>query len=357
MTDISKNWYDLSVNSNILKQSYIDGFIDVSNNIVGRENLWVENEKNVGDTRFGLGTLDPSISIDAMNNNPIIRITNTSLNTNTQTNTNLGQIEFVSPIYRQATGSGYQTSGSIHCENLYNEYNYNGSLVMSTGGGTSNATNNMTIRGNDGFIGVGTDNPTSLLEVDGDILTVTDINQNTQGSLSGLGIMPIGMIIMYYGSMDGKSPNTKLEGTLDNWKICDGTNYSQYNITTPNLSNRFIRGSDSYTIGDTGGADSHALTWNEMAGHSHGGSVTSSANHRHTPQVGRGDDNHYGSYAMGADDIPGGLYASVDQTSSSGQHTHTMYDTGGVYVSNQWVTQPHENRPSYYALAYIMRVY
>ena len=87
MTDISKNWYDLSVNSNILKQSYIDGFIDVSNNIVGRENLWVENEKNVGDTRFGLGTLDPSISIDAMNNNPIIRITNTSLNTNTQTNT------------------------------------------------------------------------------------------------------------------------------------------------------------------------------------------------------------------------------------------------------------------------------
>lgn len=48
MTDISRNWYDLSVNSNILKQTYINGFIDVSNNIVGRENICIKNEKDLG---------------------------------------------------------------------------------------------------------------------------------------------------------------------------------------------------------------------------------------------------------------------------------------------------------------------
>ena len=51
MTDISRNWFDLSVNSNVLKQTYINGFIDVSNKIVGRENMWVNNEKDVGNTR------------------------------------------------------------------------------------------------------------------------------------------------------------------------------------------------------------------------------------------------------------------------------------------------------------------
>ena len=362
MNDISRNWYDLSVNSNVLKQTYINGFIDICNNIVGRENLWIENQKDIGNTRFGLGTLYPSTTFDAINNNPTIRITNTSVTAVTQNNTNLGTIEFASPIYRGNTGSGYQTSGSIRCENLYDEYNHNGSLVFSTGGGSNNATDKMAIRSNDGYIGIGTNNPTSSLNFNGDMFAMTNINQHSLGNISGFGIMPIGMIIMYHGSMNGKSPDTKLEGIMDNWKLCDGTDYTQYGITTPDLRDRFIIGAfNEEDIGITGGEDFVTLTESQIPSHNHGGSVTGSAKHRHSLEVARGDDNNWSTnpYAMGADDIPFGLKKSVDPTSTSGNHNHTMFKVGGEYDSNTktYKTKPHENRPPYYALAYIMRVY
>lgn len=360
MTDISKNWLDLSVNSNILKPTYFNGFIDACNNIVGRENLWIENQKNIGNARFGLGTLEPSSTIDANNKDPTIRITNTSITAVTQNNTNLGTFEFVSPIYRGVTGTGYQTSGSIRCENLYDEYNYNGSLIFSTGGGTSNASDKMTIRGNNGYIGIGTNNPTTSLNFNGDMFAMTNIDAYTLGNISGFGVMPIGMVIMYSGIMSGKSPNTLLEGVLDNWKLCDGTNYTQYGIATPNLSNKFIRGAHSNNIGETGGEDSVKITEETMAPHDHGGSVSGSAKHRHQLVLKRGDYVQWGSgaYAMAADDVTD-VKLSADTTTTGGSHTHLIADDAGYYneTTKTYEVLPHENRPPYYALAYIMRVY
>ena len=367
MTDISNNWLDLSYQSNILKPTYFNGFIDVSNNIVGREKLWIENQKNIGNTRFGLGTLEPSSIIDANNNDPTIRITNTSVTSVTQNNTNLGTIDFVSPIYRNASGTnGYQTSGSIRCENLYQEYNYNGSLIFSTGGDGYNATDKMVIRSDNGNIGIGTDNPNSSLNLEGDMISIPNSNTGDVGAITGWGSMPVGMIIMYYGDMNGKSPNTKLEGTLDNWKLCDGTNYSQYGIVTPNLSNLFIVGaglasgvdSSYYTTGDTGGANTVTLTENELASHTHSQSTAGTeARHYHHLTASECDDHNYPPttankgttpYVAGTDDRSDTDYGP-DYTSTNGSHSHSINAAGG--------TDSHENRPPYYALAYIMRVY
>jgi microcystin-dependent protein len=361
MTDISNNWLDLSYQSNILKPTYFYGFIDVSNNIVGRENLWIENQTNIGNTRFGLGTLEPSSIIDANNNDPTIRITNTSVTSVTQNNTNLGTIDFVSPIYRGNTGSGYQTSGSIRCENLYDEYNHNGSLVFSTGGDSYNATDKMVIRSDNGNIGIGTHNPNSSLNLEGDLISIPNSNTGDTGTITGFGSMPVGMIIMYYGDMNGKSPNTKLEGTLDNWKLCDGTNYSQYGITTPNLSGRFIvgagEGNNDYTTGDTGGATTVTLTPDQMPSHTHTQVTGTEAKHYHHLAASEVDDHNYPPtvantgttpYAAGTDDQSDMDYGA-DYTSYSGNHTHTINATGGGGA--------HENRPPFYALCYIMRVY
>ena len=119
MTDLSKNWFDLSVNSNILKQTYINGFIDVCNNIVGRENLLIQNEKDIGNTRFGLGTLDPSATIHIMGDDPTIRLTNSSITEPTQNNVNLGRIDF-------------EDKASIRSDVMSGDSDPLGSLIFST---------------------------------------------------------------------------------------------------------------------------------------------------------------------------------------------------------------------------------
>lgn len=378
MTDISKNWLDLSVNSNILKSTYIVGFIDVSNNIVGRENLYIENQKNTGNTRVGLGTLIPSVVFDAVNNDPIIRITNTSLTAVSQNDVSLGTIEFVSPIYRGVTGTGYQTSGSIRCENLYDEYNYNGSLIFSIGGGAYNAEDKMVIRGDNGYIGIGTDNPHSTLEIIGNTdIVINDTNSETSrdryGAIDAFGMMPLGSIIMFHGNIKSdKSPSgiSSDQGICDCWKLCDGSTHN--GITTPDLRNRFIVGANQasgdtnsdyvYKIGDKGGSNTVTLETKHLPSHNHSQSSTSgSALHRHQPYVVDANDYNYnyrhgGPYTMGTDDryAAGGYasnYYSNDSNASenAGNHSHSLKNTGGG--------DAHENRPPYYALAFIMRVY
>jgi len=125
--------------------------------------------------------------------------------------------------------------------------------------------------------------------------------------------IPRGIITIWSGSI-----NDAPEG----WAICDGNN------GTPNLTDRFVIHADSDSggindVGNTGGAHSVALSIAELPPHTH--------------TVDHGDDGS-GSNVVNAD---GGDYQRKD---------------GSVTTSSTGGGQPHENRPKYYALAYIMKL-
>ena len=113
-----------------------------------------------------------------------------------------------------------------------------------------------------------------------------------------------GSIIMWSGSI------------LDipyGWVLCDGRN------DTPDLRNRFVVGAgNAYQVGNVGGQASVVLTEAQMPSHTHTGSRSGSV----TAPTGTG------------------VTATATTTANTGA-------TGGG--------QAHENRPPYYALAYIMK--
>ena len=142
------------------------------------------------------------------------------------------------------------------------------------------------------------------------------------------GRVPTGAIIMWSGAI----PDIPV-----GWTLCDGTN------GTPDLTDRFVTGAGGqYEVGDTGGEDEHTLTEDELASHTHTGETTIDGEHSHTydhPIIGNEND-----------DTSGGTNGSPQQTSTDGAHNHDLEidATGGG--------QPHENRPPFYALAYIQKL-
>lgn len=350
MTDISKNWLDLSVNSNILKPTYINGFIDVSNNILGREKLWVENLKDIGDTRFGLGTVDPSFMIDIMSDDPKIRLVNTSINAATQNDSNLGTINIMSPSNNNSITSG------IICQNIDTDYDYNGSLILTTD--SDNDTNiedkDKMILTSNGDMGVGLIpsmklNPSRTTLIAGSYASRRSIVMGNISSnkIIGSGTTPIGGIAMWSGTMNNKSPQDINGITHNNWKLCDGSEYN--GINTPNMVDRFMVGAgDTYDIGETGGSATVTLTEDDLPNHDH--IIWNSGSHQHSAIAGREQG--------GWDDTPhivgtirtyyGDDYSEDRTDYNDWNHTHTINSTGGG--------EGHNNIPSYYALAFIMRV-
>ena len=115
--------------------------------------------------------------------------------------------------------------------------------------------------------------------------------------------IPTGIIVMWSGP---------IANIPEGWVLCDGNN------NTPDLRDRFIVGAgNTYAIGNTGGENFHTLTVNEMPSHNHGTGVP--------------DPSRRAADGVG------------NAKCINGNTSHT----GGG--------QPHENRPPYYALAYIMK--
>lgn len=149
---------------------------------------------------------------------------------------------------------------------------------------------------------------------------------------------PIGGIIIWSGAQTA---------IPSGWHLCDGTS------GTPDLRNRFIVGAGSeYKVGDTGGSKQVTLTVEQLAEHKHDSNLyTSSAgSHSHTINnynVGGGSkytDNFVTSSNNGTfDEIT---------TDTAGSHSHSINGT----LSPAGGSQPHENRPPYYALCYIMKI-
>lgn len=181
--------------------------------------------------------------------------------------------------------------------------------------------------------------------------------------------MPTGGIIMWSGTV----------ATIPTgWALCDGTN------GTPNLTGKFIVHADAdssgtYNVGATGGANDVTLTTSEMPAHSHSGSTASAGSHTHTGSTNTtGAHTHDTNFSYSSTVDYFGNNVSIlnngqngtnsvegtdnDFTSdSAGSHSHTLSinsagaHTHTVTVSNTGGGSAHENRPPFYALAYIMK--
>ncbi|TVR78994.1 MAG: hypothetical protein EA405_13640 [Rhodospirillales bacterium] len=149
------------------------------------------------------------------------------------------------------------------------------------------------------------------------------------GSVGPVGI-PTGGIIMWSGS---------IANIPDGWALCDGSN------GTPDLRDRFVVGAGStYAVGATGGAATVALTTAQMPAHTHTGTTNTTGAHTHN-YTAAGWGGGSGNFSCCAS------WGNMTQaTTSSGNHSHTF--TTAATGSGE----AHENRPPYYALAYIMKL-
>ncbi|MFL2909103.1 MAG: hypothetical protein ACJZ70_01015 [Limisphaerales bacterium] len=195
----------------------------------------------------------------------------------------------------------------------------------------------------DGNLNVGSSTNSKELKTFGDITTTS--------KFVGNGVIPVKGIIMW-GGTENEIPS--------NWALCNGQVVD--NIQTPDLSGRFIvgtgtLGSDTYSRGATSvngeGKSKVTLTVKQMPSHTH--SITDPG-HTHTvldewlnvkdtqawPGSGRNS-------TWVADDSPDVHPKESARRISSKAFTKISVNAAGG-------NEAHENRPPYYALAYIMRV-
>lgn len=162
--------------------------------------------------------------------------------------------------------------------------------------------------------------------------------------------VPTGVIVMWSGA---------IASIPSGWALCNGSN------GTPDLRDRFIVGAgSSYAVGATGGAASVTLTADQMPSHTHDITATTASAGSHTHTITDPGHSHVfnGGVTVPNGYFPGGSIVAGGSSSTSaattgisinaaGAHTHTITATAATTGGGQ----AHENRPPYYALAYIMK--
>lgn len=171
-----------------------------------------------------------------------------------------------------------------------------------------------------------------------------------------LGLTPQNGIIMYSGVLTNFDTfgRGKAGTQLDGWALCNGNTFGipgGGTLVAPDLRGKFIVGLDTTSgtplhptpdadynsIGDIGGEKTHTLTKSELPKHQHGLSPDFKA-HGMT----HGSTAHVGLHDSGLE--LSGEYALSDQHPSE---DGTIDGLAGA---------PHENRPPYYTLAYIIKL-
>ena len=147
------------------------------------------------------------------------------------------------------------------------------------------------------------------------------------------GPVPMGGIIMWSGS---------IASIPAGWALCNGAN------GTPNLQDKFIVGAGGgYGVNATGGSASTTLGINEMPSHNHNGNTGAGGVHSHgywDRTVDREDVNGSNFNNQGINGVPD----NYRTTENSTDHTHSIpFQGNGASF---------ENRPPFFALAYIMKL-
>ena len=131
----------------------------------------------------------------------------------------------------------------------------------------------------------------------------------------------------------------------DGWLVCDGSN------GTPDLRDRFVVGvSENFDLNSTGGLNEVSLSSGELPEHSHDAGTFSAAEaggHGHAYWGGPTSSNN-------SPTISGRYWNATNSSltsSSSGEHAHNISNSSASTGGNE----PHENRPPYYALFYIIK--
>lgn len=160
-------------------------------------------------------------------------------------------------------------------------------------------------------------------------------------------VMPSGAIVMWSGAISAIPAG---------YALCDGGQhtYNSVTVTTPDLRGRFVVGYDvkregetsheadtDYTsVGNSGGEKKHTLTNAEMPKHIHSMDDAYMAESFSLP------------YPASKNIDLGHTYSGSGATDNNNRYmgiwTHDSDTAGG--------DQPHENRPPYYVLAFIMRI-
>jgi microcystin-dependent protein len=197
-----------------------------------------------------------------------------------------------------------------------------------------------------GNVGVGRQDPSSRLDVNGTIL--------------GIGMVPPGGIVMFSGATENAfdAQGAGLKGTpYEGWQLCNGKNGA------PDLQDKFVAGAGrNCPMRTECGADSVSLATGQLPTHSHSGQIADSGAHqhwiegtdadglakrrRHIPGQTTVDMGFGGGRNSDPNDV---RWRGSVNTDRVGGHTHGF--TSGVTGKGE----PHENRPRFYALAFIMR--
>jgi microcystin-dependent protein len=164
-------------------------------------------------------------------------------------------------------------------------------------------------------------------------------------------LLPRGAIIMWSGTT-----------IPDGWALCDGDSYAKVDgsgpVTVPDLKGRFIVGidptdADYDNIGINGnvGTKTTTLTESQMPSHIHSTNVSNDT-HSHGLKIdngggGSGLTGLTASFYSGDNALANGT-SNTAINSDTHKHTVTLNPTGG--------NASHENRPPYYALAFIYKL-
>jgi microcystin-dependent protein len=213
-------------------------------------------------------------------------------------------------------------------------------------------------------IGINTMSPAHALDVIGNAGISGNLSLGGNIGVSGIfvpgfpanALVPAGAILMWSGS-----------SIPSGWALCDGSN------GTPDLRGRFIvsAGQANGTAGDinpnyavnaTGGQNQHVLTASEIPKHQHAMNGDNSS-----VSAAGGSHQHYatpsgqGLNASRGGGNAGGLASDGTATiyTSTETHSHPTSEFSGSTGDGSTAglnNQPHENRPQYYVLKFIMKL-